>query len=127
MFDSNIGYCFGLRIQGENVCSYYNRYGICKYGPACKYDHPINHAYSPVLGDSMVNNQAMAAGIQILNLKQLLCTLLMECLAMDNDSGQKVFSGTLFANQGQVEAGDGFLIKVFRKGKAVNYVPDYNM
>ncbi|XP_021762041.1 zinc finger CCCH domain-containing protein 43-like [Chenopodium quinoa] len=63
----------GLPLRpGENVCSYYSRYGICKYGPACKYDHPINYAHSSeltvsavdqtsVLGDSVVNNQAMAA------------------------------------------------------------------
>lgn len=62
----------GLPLRpGESVCSYYSRYGICKYGPACKYDHP-NHAplsdftvsaanQTPVLGNSMVNNQAMAA------------------------------------------------------------------
>ncbi|XP_021720218.1 zinc finger CCCH domain-containing protein 43-like [Chenopodium quinoa] len=63
----------GLPLRpGENVCSYYSRYGICKYGPACKYDHPINYAHSseltvsavdqtPVLGDSVIKNQAMAA------------------------------------------------------------------
>ncbi|XP_057548802.1 zinc finger CCCH domain-containing protein 67 [Amaranthus tricolor] len=64
----------GLPLRpGENVCSYYSRYGICKYGPACKYDHPINHVHSPdlsvseaevdqtpVIGDSRVNNQAIA-------------------------------------------------------------------
>jgi len=58
--------------QGESVCSYYNRYGICKYGPACKYDHPVNYAFaaplalsavnqSPVLGNSVVTERAMAA------------------------------------------------------------------
>lgn len=23
------------------MCSFYSLYGICKYGPACKYDHPL--------------------------------------------------------------------------------------
>lgn len=63
----------GLPLRpGESVCSYYNRYGICKYGPACKYDHPVNYALpiplalsavnqSPVLGNSVVAERAMAA------------------------------------------------------------------
>uniref|UniRef100_A0A7C8YZD5 C3H1-type domain-containing protein n=1 Tax=Opuntia streptacantha TaxID=393608 RepID=A0A7C8YZD5_OPUST len=63
----------GLPLRpGESVCSYYNRYGICKYGPACKYDHPVNYAFaaplalsavnqSPVLGNSVVTERAMAA------------------------------------------------------------------
>ncbi|KAL7222656.1 hypothetical protein ACSBR1_024366 [Camellia fascicularis] len=28
--------------QDQNICSHYNRYGICKFGPACKFDHPVN-------------------------------------------------------------------------------------
>lgn len=28
--------------QGQSVCTHYSRYGICKFGPACKFDHPIN-------------------------------------------------------------------------------------
>ncbi|KAH0449152.1 hypothetical protein IEQ34_022952 [Dendrobium chrysotoxum] len=24
------------------VCTYYSRFGICKYGPACKFDHPMD-------------------------------------------------------------------------------------
>lgn len=27
--------------QGQAVCSYYNMYGICKYGPTCRFDHPF--------------------------------------------------------------------------------------
>lgn len=23
------------------MCDFYSRYGICKFGPNCKYDHPI--------------------------------------------------------------------------------------
>ncbi|XP_023772850.1 zinc finger CCCH domain-containing protein 43 isoform X1 [Lactuca sativa] len=26
----------------QNMCTHYSRYGICKYGPACKYDHSPN-------------------------------------------------------------------------------------
>jgi len=29
-----------MKIQDQNVCTYYSRYGICKFGPACKFDHP---------------------------------------------------------------------------------------
>lgn len=27
--------------QGEQLCVFYSRYGICKYGPNCKFDHPM--------------------------------------------------------------------------------------
>lgn len=30
-----------LQMQGLPVCSYYSFYGLCKYGPTCKYDHPL--------------------------------------------------------------------------------------
>ena len=36
-------------MQGQPVCSYYSLYGICNYGPACRFDHPVdrhNYAYS---------------------------------------------------------------------------------
>ena len=33
-------------MQDKNICTYYSRYGICKFGPACKFDHPINPAPS---------------------------------------------------------------------------------
>ncbi|XP_059657246.1 zinc finger CCCH domain-containing protein 67-like isoform X2 [Cornus florida] len=32
--------------QDQNICSHYNRYGICKFGPACKFDHPVNYSDS---------------------------------------------------------------------------------
>lgn len=28
-------------IQDQTICVFYSRYGICKFGPACKYDHPM--------------------------------------------------------------------------------------
>lgn len=28
-------------MQGQAVCSNYSMYGICKYGPTCRYDHPF--------------------------------------------------------------------------------------
>lgn len=28
-------------LQGQAVCSYYSMYGLCKYGPTCKFDHPV--------------------------------------------------------------------------------------
>lgn len=36
-------------MQGQAVCSYYSLYGLCKYGPTCKFDHPLDgysYAYS---------------------------------------------------------------------------------
>lgn len=27
--------------QGEPLCVFYSRYGICKFGPSCKFDHPM--------------------------------------------------------------------------------------
>lgn len=30
-----------LQMQGQPVCSYYSFYGLCKYGPTCKFDHPL--------------------------------------------------------------------------------------
>jgi hypothetical protein len=32
---------FAYQIQDQIICSYYSRYGICKFGPACKFDHSI--------------------------------------------------------------------------------------
>lgn len=28
-------------MQGQPACSYYISYGLCKYGPTCKFDHPL--------------------------------------------------------------------------------------
>lgn len=28
-------------VQGEPLCIFYSRYGICKFGPSCKFDHPM--------------------------------------------------------------------------------------
>lgn len=25
------------------MCDFYSRYGICKFGPNCKFDHPMGH------------------------------------------------------------------------------------
>lgn len=32
---------FGLLLQGSPPCNFYTRYGICKFGPTCKFDHPL--------------------------------------------------------------------------------------
>ncbi|KAF4373984.1 hypothetical protein F8388_007890 [Cannabis sativa] len=37
----------------QNICTYYSRYGICKFGLACKYDHPVQQ--TPTM--SSVENQ----------------------------------------------------------------------
>ena len=34
--NSYLGY-----LQGQPICSHYRIYGICKYGPTCKFDHPV--------------------------------------------------------------------------------------
>ncbi|XP_078174049.1 zinc finger CCCH domain-containing protein 3-like isoform X2 [Carex rostrata] len=36
---------FPLR-PGQQMCSYYRMYGTCKYGPSCKYDHPVMSYYN---------------------------------------------------------------------------------
>jgi hypothetical protein len=30
-----------LFFQGEELCKFYSRYGICKFGANCKFDHPM--------------------------------------------------------------------------------------
>ncbi|KAJ4773393.1 Zinc finger CCCH domain-containing protein 3 [Rhynchospora pubera] len=30
---------------GQPICSHYSSYGTCKYGPSCKYDHPVYYNY----------------------------------------------------------------------------------
>ena len=30
-----------LFFQGEELCKFYLRYGICKFGANCKFDHPM--------------------------------------------------------------------------------------
>lgn len=34
-------------MQGQPVCSYYSLYGICNYGPACRFDHPYGLSVPP--------------------------------------------------------------------------------
>lgn len=33
---------FFVLLQGHPICSYYSVYGLCKYGPTCKFDHPLD-------------------------------------------------------------------------------------
>lgn len=30
-----------MGLQGNAICSYYRIYGVCKFGPTCKFDHPV--------------------------------------------------------------------------------------
>lgn len=54
---------FTLFSQDQSICSFYSRYGICKYGPACKFDHPENWGdAAPSIGARMVR-QEMEAGL----------------------------------------------------------------
>ncbi|KAF3437236.1 hypothetical protein FNV43_RR19989 [Rhamnella rubrinervis] len=53
----------------QNICTYYSRYGICKFGPACKFDHSVHPTPTiPVLGhqhpygDSATLERAGSAG-----------------------------------------------------------------
>ncbi|KAK6261872.1 hypothetical protein QUC31_007688 [Theobroma cacao] len=39
-----------FEIQDQSICSHYSRYGICKFGPACKFDHSVQAAPSVVSG-----------------------------------------------------------------------------
>ncbi|KAK4568875.1 hypothetical protein RGQ29_004337 [Quercus rubra] len=36
--------------QEQDICAHYGLYGICKFGPACKFDHPIDPPSSPMTG-----------------------------------------------------------------------------
>lgn len=46
--------CLYIYMQGQALCSYYSMYGICKYGPTCKFDHPpLSYPYNfPAMLDS---------------------------------------------------------------------------
>lgn len=34
--------------QGAQICAYYAQHGVCKFGPTCKFDHPVGTlSYSP--------------------------------------------------------------------------------
>lgn len=47
-------------IQGQPVCSYYSLYGICKYGPGCKYDHPVMvYSYNYPMGMNMMTSSVL--------------------------------------------------------------------
>lgn len=35
-------FCSAVLLQDQPVCTYYGRYGFCKYGPACMFNHPFN-------------------------------------------------------------------------------------
>ena len=54
-----------FQIQDQNICSHYSRYGICKFGPACKFDHSIQPPLSgsgdnqdTALGNSVTQEEA---------------------------------------------------------------------
>lgn len=38
-----------LLAQGQPVCSFYTTYGSCKFGTACRYDHPLVGYYGYTL------------------------------------------------------------------------------
>lgn len=50
-----------FQIQDQNICSHYSRYGICKFGPACKFDHSIQPASS--IGSSDDQNTAFGNSV----------------------------------------------------------------
>ena len=51
---------FSFEIQEQDICSYYSLYGICKFGPACKYDHPIDPPSSPMTGVDQHSSYAIS-------------------------------------------------------------------
>lgn len=55
-------------MQGQAICSNYSMYGICKFGPTCRFDHPFagypfNYGLSlpplSILDSSLMNHQAV--------------------------------------------------------------------
>jgi hypothetical protein len=50
-----------FQIQDQNICSHYSRYGICKFGPSCKFDHSIQPASS--IGSSDDQNTAFGNSV----------------------------------------------------------------
>lgn len=46
-------------MQGQVVCSYFSMYGLCKYGPTCRFDHPVvAHPYNYSLSSLPANYDA---------------------------------------------------------------------
>ncbi|KAM7272172.1 hypothetical protein ACFE04_026835 [Oxalis oulophora] len=41
--------------KGEPLCIFYSRYGICKFGPSCKFDHPMGIFAYNISGSSSMN------------------------------------------------------------------------
>lgn len=52
-------------IQDQNVCMHYSRYGICKFGPACKFDHPINPPPSAMPGLDQQSSYTNSASVDV--------------------------------------------------------------
>lgn len=46
-------------LKGQAICTSYGMYGICKYGLACKYDHPLSGYYSYSLPLLSIPNQTV--------------------------------------------------------------------
>ncbi|CAA0821265.1 Zinc finger CCCH domain-containing protein 33 [Striga hermonthica] len=45
---------------GEPLCVFYSRYGICKFGPSCKFDHPMRvFSYNAAASSSSTNSPAV--------------------------------------------------------------------
>ena len=50
--------------QGEPLCIFYSRYGICKFGPSCKFDHPMgvfSYNFSPTSTDTQTDRHLLAS------------------------------------------------------------------
>eukprot|EP00850_Spirogloea_muscicola_P006260 SM000029S10555 [mRNA] locus=s29:952187:953016:+ [translate_table: standard] len=50
-----------LPTQGSPTCTFYSRFGICKYGPTCRYDHPMH--ISPAPGPPVAPPTATVMGV----------------------------------------------------------------
>lgn len=52
-------------MQDQSVCSHYSRYGICKFGPSCKFDHPINQLPSTMPGLDQQSSYTDSASMEV--------------------------------------------------------------
>ncbi|KAK7861121.1 metal tolerance protein c4, partial [Quercus suber] len=60
VFSLKFGVWFTTSSHEQNICSHYGLYGICKFGPACKFDHPIDPPSSPMTGVDQLSSYGIS-------------------------------------------------------------------
>ena len=96
-----------FNLQGAQPCLYYSQHGFCKFGPGCKFDHPLGAlSYSPSassLGDVPIAPYPLSLPVAPMAPSPSSSGLRPDyILAKDSSANQPASPGTTFGNAGQL-------------------------